>query len=333
MMGEERVEMLIFEILKVLQDNKHEGPIGAGSIAKELRKKGFEIGDRAVRYHLKHLDDRGLTEKRGNRKGRMITGEGEEELEKELVGKRMGFMIGKIREKIFEMTYDLNAGEGEISVNVSLVDSDRIDESLELMNEVIKRKLAPSPLICIYESGETAGRFEVPEGKLGLATVCSITIDGILERNGIPVSPRFGGILEIQDEEPKRFIDAITYEGSSLDPLDVFASRGMTSYLSVIESGSGRILANLREIPIKARDNAVEVIKRAEGRDLDGVLEIGSPASPIYGLPVDGNMAGVVVVGGINPAVAVKESGIEIETRPIEALMDVSKMKPISDYL
>lgn len=62
--------------------------------------------------------------------------------------------------------------------------------------------------------------------------------------------------MEIEKWEPKRFTDVITYEGSSLDPLEVFASRKMTSYLNVVKVGLGRILANLREIPMLARDAA-----------------------------------------------------------------------------
>lgn len=39
------------------------------------------------------------------------------------------------------------------------------------------------------------------------------------------MSPKFGGVLEFGGGKPKRFTNVITYQGSSLDPLDVFASK------------------------------------------------------------------------------------------------------------
>lgn len=97
--------------------------------------------------------------------------------------------------------------------------------------------------------------------------------------------------------------------------------------------GSGRILANLREIPIPARPKALKVLERAEKRDLSAVLKTGSPADPLYGLPVGVNRVGIVIAGGINPAVAVKESGIEVKTRAMENIMHISEMNHIREYL
>lgn len=333
MRSKEKVDRLVHEILSILKDNKQNGAMGATAISKELEKEGFEIGERAVRYHLKHLDDKGLTEKLGPRKGRIITERGEEELETELVGQRVGFVLGRIKELIYEMTYGLQEGSGTIITNVSLFDKEDVDSALEIMNDVMERNWAPSPLIKMAQENENIGKFRVPEEKVGVATVCSVTIDGILENEGIPVSPKFGGVLEIEEEKPERFVDAIAYEGTSIDPLEIFASKRMTSYLDIMERGSGRILANLREIPIPARPHALEVIERAKESNLDAVLKVGSPADSLYGLPVGVNRVGVVIAGGINPVVAVEEINIEVETRAMENTLDISEMEHIQNYL
>jgi len=45
--------------------------------------------------------------------------------------------------------------------------------------------------------GELLGDVLVPQGKIGIATVCSIVINGFLLKNGIPMDSKFGGILQI----------------------------------------------------------------------------------------------------------------------------------------
>ncbi len=274
-----------------------------------------------------------MTEKPGSLKGRIITEKGESELRADLVGERVGFVIGRIEELIYEMSYDLESGEGKIITNISLLDEEDRKEALSIMSRVIEKGWAPSPLVDVSGPGEEIGKFQVPEGKVGVATVCSITIDGLLEGEGIPVSPKFGGVLEVEDNEPQRFVDAIAYQGTSLDPLAVFASKRMTSLTGVLEEGSGRVLANMREIPIPARSSAIEVIEEGSEEGLNGVLNVGSPADSIYGLSVDVNRVGIVIVGGINPAVAVEESGIDIETLPMESLIDITDLNNVQSYL
>lgn len=329
MMSEEKVQRLVFEILGILKEKEDEGPVGARVIAKELGKRGFKIGERAVRYHLRLLDEKGFTEKAGSLEGRILTEEGKEEIKHALVGKRVGFVIGKIEELIYKMSYDIKTGKGTIIVNVSLLDARELKKALAVMKKVIDAGYAPSPLIKIAREGEKIAEVRVPNGKVGIATVCSVTIDGLLAKAGIPVSPKFGGVLEVEKWKPKRFTDAITYQGSSLDPLEVFASRKMTSYLNVIKVGSGRILANLREIPMLARGSAQDIVNQAKKKGLNGVLVLGAPGEPLYGLPVDVNRVGIVVVGGINPLVAAEESGITVETKTMETTLGIAEMQHI----
>ena len=89
----------------------------------------------------------------------------------------------------------------------------------------------------------------VPEGKMALATVCSIVVNGTLLKAGVPIDSKFGGILQMQNRSPLRFVELIHYAGSSLDPTEIFIRANMTSVAKAAESGSGDILANYREVP------------------------------------------------------------------------------------
>ncbi|MEW6222188.1 MAG: NrpR regulatory domain-containing protein [Candidatus Hadarchaeota archaeon] len=333
MINEDKVQRLVFEILEVLKEKGKERPIGARVISKVLDKRGFKIGERGVRHHLRILDDQGFTKKSGPLEGRVLTKKGEEEIKRALVGKRVGFGVGKIEELIYKMTYDVKTRTGTVIVNISYLDAKDVKKALPVAKKVIDAGYAPSPFIKIAEGGERIAGTVVPRGKIGIAMMCSVTIDGLLAKAGIPVLPKFGGLLEIEKGEPKRFTDVITYQGSSLDPLDVFASRKMTSYLDVLKHGSGRILANLREIPMSARSHAQEIVSQAKYGGLGGVLVVSAPGEPLYGLPVDVNKVGVIVMGGINPIAAVEESGIKAETKTIEAVLDIAEMQHIQKLM
>jgi repressor of nif and glnA expression len=52
----ERKELAILRILSESAD-----ALGARVIASRLKDYGFELGERAVRYHLRLMDERGLT--------------------------------------------------------------------------------------------------------------------------------------------------------------------------------------------------------------------------------------------------------------------------------
>jgi len=76
------VERKVNAILKILRDSRE--VLGARVIARRLKEQGIELGERAVRYHLKLMDGRGLTQLMG-RDGRLITESGIEELTSALV--------------------------------------------------------------------------------------------------------------------------------------------------------------------------------------------------------------------------------------------------------
>ena len=57
------VERKVLAILKIMSDSPE--PQGARVIAQRLKDYGVELGERAVRYHLKLMDERQFTLFRG----------------------------------------------------------------------------------------------------------------------------------------------------------------------------------------------------------------------------------------------------------------------------
>ena len=51
-------EHKIIEILRIL--NNQNKPTGSKLIAEELKNKGFNLGERAVRYHMQILDEKDI---------------------------------------------------------------------------------------------------------------------------------------------------------------------------------------------------------------------------------------------------------------------------------
>lgn len=320
------VQRKLIEILRILHENQE--PIGARLIADSMNERGYPIGERGVRYHLRILDERGLTKRQGY-DGRIITERGIKELENALVGDRMGFIITRIERLIYETTFDLKTGQGSVIINTSIIDKKDIEETLEIMNHVIYEGYSFSPYIKIMEEEPSASDISIPEGKIGIATMCSITIDGILLKNGIPVTPRYGGLLEIKNRRPTGFEEIIVYNGTSIDPMRIFIAKKMTNVLDAVRTGSGRLLANLREIPISSVGEARNVLKSAMSIGISDVTEIGEPGKSVLNAPVDSGKIGVVVYAGTNIMAAVEESGINVTTYPISTIMDFKELKKL----
>jgi len=195
------VERKGLSILKVLRDSPE--ALGARVIARRLKDFGIELGERAVRYHLKLMDERGLTELVG-RDGRLLTELGVEELESAMVRDKVGFAHSRIELLSFRTAFDWHEHAGLVPVNISLFDKKDFAKAVKVMKPVFSAGFCVSHLVAVAEEGETLGELTVPEGKTALATVCGIVINGSLLKAGIPIDSRFGGILQIRGHSPCR---------------------------------------------------------------------------------------------------------------------------------
>jgi len=314
------VERKALSIMKVLSDAN--GPVGASVIAQHLKEYGVELGDRAVRYHLKLMDERGLTRLVGRRDGRVLTEQGMKEVKNALVKDKIGFVTSKIELLAFRTNFDFEKRCGAIPVNVSIFPQDRFNQALQAMKPVFESELCVSDLVAVASEGQRLGELTVPYGKIGLATVCSIIINGSLLKAGVPMDSRFGGILQIRNHKPLRFVELIHYAGSSLDPSEMFIRANMTSVSKAAELGDGEILANFREIPALCRPIAEQEVARLKQARLGGLIAMGNTSEPVCEVPVDLNRVGMILLGGLNPVAAAEEAGIETENHAMHTVME-----------
>ncbi|MCE8429417.1 MAG: DUF128 domain-containing protein [Candidatus Methanoperedens sp.] len=320
------VQRKLVEILRILYEN-HE-PIGARLIADRMNERGYPIGERGVRYHLRILDERGLTRRQGY-DGRIITDKGINELNNALVGDRLGFIITKIEKLIYDTTFDPKTGKGNVITNTSIIDKNDFDRTIEILKYVYDNSYPISPFIKLIDEGTITPDFKIPEGRMGIATMCSITIDGIMMKNGIPVNTRYGGILEIKDKKPAGFEDIIVYDGTTIDPMRIFIAKKMTRVLDAVDKGSGKLLANMRVIPESALSEAEAVLRSVIDAKIGGIAEIGKPGKSVLNAPVDMGKVGIVAYAGVNAMAAVEETGIRVDTHPISTIVDFKDLKKL----
>jgi len=322
------VERKALSILRILSDSQE--PLGARVVAHRLRDYGIELGERAVRYHLKLMDERGLTRLVG-RDGRLLTEQGLEELSSALVTDKVGLAISKIELLAFRTDFDCEQRRGTVPVNVSFFPKEKFGRALQAMKPAFEHGLCVSELVAVAAAGEQLGEYTVPESSMGLATVCSIAVNGALLKAGVPMDSRFGGILQIRNHEPLRFVELIHYSGSSLDPSEVFIRAGMTSVRGAVGTGNGRILANFREIPAPCRGIAEDVVSGLKEAHLGGLLAIGGTSEPVCEVPVEINRIGMILVGGLNPVAAAEEAGIEAGNHAMCTVMEYQDLKRFKD--
>lgn len=312
-------EYRMIEILRVLVNQ--DKPTGSKVIADELKEKGFNLGERAVRYHMQILDEKGYTEKKGY-SGRVITDLGREKLEKGLIYDQVDFIYSKFEEMIYLTDFNYMTRQGNVVVNTSTIYN---EESIEIMKEIYKSGLSVSPYVNINED-KTTGEIEV-------TTICGTTIDGVLLKEGIPTQPQYGGLLKIENNHPVKFTEIISYKKTSVTPLDAFANSSLTSVLDVITKGSGLIPANFRLIPGVARERTIEIVKELIKIGIGGVIGISKEGEDLLGLPVPDGMVGMAIIGGITPFCAVKEMGGDIDLKIAEKLQDFNSLKPITSKM
>jgi repressor of nif and glnA expression len=316
-------ERKIISILQVLSESSE--PLGSITIARELERYGIFLSERAVRYHLRIADERGYTQSLG-RDGRMLTQQGLEELKIALAPDQVGFIIEKLELLAFRTTFDPSKKTGQVPINTSLFDKERFKEALAIMREAFRAGLGVSELVAIAGEGEKLGAVVVPQGKIGLATVCSVVVNGVLLKAGVPIESRFGGVLEVRDNKPGRFVAVINYNGTSLDPSEQYIRAGMTSVGAAAHNGNGRILANFREVPAPARSVVEERINLLRESGINGVYELGNTSQPVCQIRVGLNRVGLALLGGLNPVAAAVEADVPVESVAESGLVDFKQL-------
>jgi repressor of nif and glnA expression len=316
----------LIEILRVIESAGC--PVGARTISDSLGSRGYDLGERAVRYNLKILDELGFTTKKGYI-GRMLTPLGLRELGDALVDDRIGFVNTKIEEYMFRTSFDPKTGKGDVVANTSIIDKEDFEKVADLLVQAYDAGYTMCSRVLILDEEESFSNQEIPRGCMGIATLCSITFDGMLMKRGVPVLTSFAGLVEVRERKTAHFTDLIAYAGSSLDPIKIFMGRGTTSVAEAVFRGSGMVLANVREVPVAAEEQVHELLDESRGAGIGGLIKIGEESESILGCPVESGKVGIAFYAGINGVVAAEELGIKIKTAPISILMDYSMTRDL----
>ena len=319
-------EKKIIAILKVLSESSE--PLGSITIARKLEQHGIYLSERAVRYHLKITDERGYTQPLG-RDGRMISSRGLEELRIALAPDQLSFVLEKLELLACRTTFNPKTRKGQLPINTSLFDKDTFPGAIEVMKGAFKAGICVSELVAMASDGEKLGDIVIPDGKIGLATVCGVTVNGVLLKNGVPMESKFGGVLEIRDYKPVRFTAIISYGGTSLDPSEQYIRAKMTSIGEAIKTGNGKVLANFREIPALSRSTVEEVTSSLKEAGVNGVYSLGGISEPVCQIAVGMNRIGVILLGGLNPVAAAVEAGFEVENIAESGVIDYQQLTSI----
>lgn len=293
-----------------------------------LSDSGIDLQPRAVRWHLARTDRAGWTRLVDRRRGRRLTDLGVQEARRAGADERLGFIAARVDDLSFRMTYDLRTMTGSVIVNSAILSARDLSRAAPLLEPVLKARLGMGSRIALARESETLAGAAVPSDCVALGSLCSITINGILLKLGIPVTSRFGGLLEIAEGRPRRFVELIEYRGSTVDPLELFIRAGMTRVQAAAKTGHGLVGASLREIPAMAVPEVLKVRRMLQERDVHAILEVGRPGRPLFDVAISEGRAGMIVLGGLNVFAALAEAGVPIELQPLAGLEDVRAFRP-----
>lgn len=319
----EKTERNRIAILSILRRAK--GLTTSRQISQLLADAGNHLSERTVRLYLSGLQTEGLVEAQG-RRGHVISDRGLAEVQAARTQERVGYLSARIDQMTYRMSFDLQTRSGTVVVNASLVRIEHLRSCLDKVHRVFECGYAMGTLACLLKPGESVGDLKVSPGHVGVCTVCSITLNGVLLKHGVPVSSRFGGLIELQSGKPVRFVEIIRYDGTSIDPLEVFIRSGMTDYHGAIRDGNGLIGASFREMPDESREMVEHLAERLTTVGLGAFMRIGAPGQPVLEWPVGEGRVGAVVVGGLNPMAILAEAGHPIESFALSGLLDYHRL-------
>ena len=314
-----RSERKYLEILRILADS-HE-PLGAKRLSEKMAERGFVLSDRAVQYYLQYLDEAGFTEKVGNR-GRILTDAGIAESESALVDERIAFIISKLEQLSFRSTFDPATGTGSVAYNLSFVREEDLPGVEAAFDEVAGVGYG---FLNTYRIVDTDPR--IPEGHVGIMTACSVTLDGLLQKRGIPARLEYAGRMIVGENGTAGFLDLIGYRGTSVDPLHLFISAGLTTINRLVTTRAGVGLANNRPVPAVARGQ----VEEAAGLMMEcGFVFPAGGGIGEFNLPKHPYRLSVVAFSGMNMVGNALEKGYAIRTEigagiiPFERMADAT---------
>ena len=176
----------VIGVLRILEEGGR--PMGSLVIGRRLGELGFDLKDRMVRNYLRYTDEQGFTRNLG-RRGRELTEQGRHELRVGIAVDKVGYVGAKVEELSHKMTFNEERRKGSVILNRTRVEGQQpTGELLMLMYEVMQAKLGVGRMLGVAQGGEEFMEMEGLEGYRAVGTVCSVTLNGVMLRNGIGLS-------------------------------------------------------------------------------------------------------------------------------------------------
>jgi repressor of nif and glnA expression len=312
-------------ILQILLQNNH--PVHSHHIAEQLTIQGTELNERSVRLYLQDLEAENLSYSSG-RKGHSITQKGREELRGATVISRVGYISAHLDTMTYRMNFDLKTRKGSVIVNISLIPVALIKKYMQPFCEVFAKGYAMGTLIGLYPEGEGPDNsgIKIPKDYVGICTVASVTLNGILLREGIPIRSLSSGLMALNNGQPSHVSELIAYDATSVDPLFLFINAGLTNYLDAIAGKNGTIGIGYREIPAESYQRVCDLAISIQNVGLGAFLKIGNPNQALFNMPPKKGVCSVLVIGGLNPVSIFVESGYRIQSFPVSTTLDYSRL-------
>jgi repressor of nif and glnA expression len=303
-------------ILAVLRDQPWRELMTSRELLDALESQGLDWSERTLRLYLAEMAEAGFIERHG-RRGFRLAPAGAEVARELTVSRRLGAILYRMEETMCQVGVDLERGTGLVSVNAYVIPRRLLLPLVDDLEAVFRAGLAVGSRVLFAAPGEDILGRPVPDDCIGLGTMCSLTIAGMLMRQGVPSHPLFGGLLAIQDGKPSHFLEMIRYDATSLSPNEVFIRANLTSVAKAATLGSGAITASFREIPAPALPRLQETAAALDAAGFRGLLHIGRPGQPVLNIPVHEGRVGVILATGLNPLASLWEKDHRIDSRPM----------------
>lgn len=252
-----------YDLLRLIDENE---PIGSIRLVDLMQQRGYSIKDRTIRLLLSELDEENLTEKVTG-KGRQLTPEGREELERGDVSGRLEQIRERIATLTSEVTYDPAEDGGEVVAGSGRIPAGKADEAFDLLTDLHESTVGPVP-VSLDDTG--------PDVEVAIPS--SITLDGVLLSRGINTRLVAAGLVEY-DGEISRYIDAISGKGSTMDVVHLLVEADRTDVDAVLHDREGVLVVDSREFPLTRFDETRDLSFAARDR-LGGVLKFRRPREP-----------------------------------------------------
>lgn len=280
----DRLDRRTYDILRLIETH---GPVGSIRLGDLLERYGYSINDRTIRLELSSLDEDGLTTKIPG-KGRRLTAAGRTELRRGDISGRLDEVRAQIAQLTSRVTYDPEADAGELVAAAAFVEETDLDEARSVLEPVTESPLTPL-LTALDDSYPTH-----EDGTVALCFPSSITLDGVLLKQGVDGDLQTAGLVQYQtDPGPEvphdgdisaehggavlRYTDALSGEDSTVDVASLFIEAGRVEARRALESDDpARILVDNRTVPMTHYEKANSLAVLTRDR-LGGVVDVRKP--------------------------------------------------------